>query len=157
MKSITAKQSTPLFSAAGMIGTVAEQIQANPEVPYHCRKQAAKVEAWVHRAVDEIEHHLSDATARKVTRHCERFVSICASQKIVHHGMVDMAPVLFARLMAGHYALNYYVHKLGIKGPWRYLDMTAGTLLAMIADGGMGSYEAPCFAVAESLLLELAA
>lgn len=157
MKSITAKQAGPLFTSAGMIGTVAQQIQSHDEMPYYARKQAQRVEHWIKKAVDEIEHHLSETTVRKMTRHGERFVALCADNGLVFKGMVEHAPTVCARLMAGHYALNHIVHKLRLKGPWRYADMTAGTLLGMIIDGGMGGYEAQCFNVAEWMEREMAA
>lgn len=157
MRSITAKQAGPLFTAAGIIGTVAQQIQANTEIPYYARKQAQRVEHWIDKATDEIAHHISDTTVRKMERHGHRFVALCAAHGLVTHGMTERAPVVFARLMAGHYAFNHFASKLKLKGAWRYIDMTAGTLLGMILDGGMKEYEAQCFHVAEEMILEVAA
>lgn len=147
------KKHGPLFSAAGMIGTSAMQLQ-HPGMPASIRRQAAKVQRWADEAVDGLMPAFSDATVRKMSKHGATFAELCSKNGLIRTGQTEQAPVVAARLMAGHYAANDAIRKLRLTGPWRHLDQTAGTLLAKLVDA-MPEYEERMFAVAEEMEMEV--
>ena len=150
------KQIGPLFSLVGMIGTSAEQIMAHPDMPRKLVKQAGVVKKWADRAIDQIESIISDATVRKMNKHGHAFVGYCARQRLVTHGG-ESAPMVVARLMAGQYGVNHYIHRLQFKGPWKELEQTSATLLKWCLAGAMGEYEERMFKVAEAMVCEVLA
>lgn len=147
------KKHGPLFSAAGMIGTSAMQLQ-HAAMPASIRRQAARVQRWADEAVDSLMPAFSDATVRKMSKHGATFAQLCHKQGLIRTGQTEQAPVVAARLMAGHYAANHDVQRLKLKGAWRKLDQTAGTLCAKLVDA-MPEFEAAMFKVAEEMEMEV--
>lgn len=153
---MNAKQIGPLFSLCGMIGTSAEQIMSHPEMPRKLVRQAKYVRAWADISVRQIDKFISDATIRKMDKHGHAFVNHCAQQKLIVPGG-ETSLMVVARLMAGQYGINHYVHKLRFRGPWKDLEQTSATLLKWCLDGPMGEYEARLFRVADAMICEVAA
>ena len=147
------KKHGPLFSAAGMIGTSAMQLQ-HEAMPASIRRQAAKVQRWADEAIDGLMPAFSETSVRKMSKHGATFAQLCAKAGLIRTGQTEQATVVAARLMAGHYAANDSVVKLRLKGPWRNLDKTAGTLLAKLVDA-MPEYEERMFRVAEEMEMEM--
>lgn len=153
---MNAKQIGPLFSLAGMIGTSAMQIISHPDMPRKLVKQAECVKKHADKAIDQIADVISDATVRKMTKHGHAFVDHCKRNGLVVPGG-ETSMMVCARLMAGQYGANHYIHRLKFKGPWKDLDRTAGTLLRMCLEGPMGEYEERLFRVADAMISEVAA
>lgn len=153
---MNAKQIGPLFSLCGMIGTSAEQIMSHPEMPKKLVRQAECVKKHADRAIGQIDAMISDATVRKMTRHGHAFVNHCAQQKLVIPGG-ETSLMVVARLMAGQYGINHYIHKLRFRGPWKDLEQTSATLLKWCLEGPMGEYEARLFKVADAMVMEVGA
>ena len=147
------KKHGPLFSAAGMIGTSAMQLQ-HPAMPAHIRRQAATVQKWADEAVDSLMPAFSDATVRKMTKHGATFAELCSKNGLIRNGQTEQAPVVAARLMAGHYTVNHDIHRLKLRGPWKKLEQTASTLLAKVVTD-LSEYEEAMFRVAEEMEMEV--
>lgn len=147
------KKHGALFSSTGMIGTSAMQLQ-HEAMPASIRRQAAKVQRWADEAVDGLMPAFSETSVRKMRKHGATFAQLCAKAGLIRTGQNEQAPVVAARLMAGHYAMSHDVHRLGLKGAWRNLDKTAGTLLAKLVDA-MPEYEERMFRVAEEMEMEV--
>ena len=147
------KKHGPLFSAAGMIGTSAMQLQ-HPAMPAHIRRQAATVQKWADEAVGSLMSAFSDATVRKMTKHGVKFAELCARNGLVRTGGTEQAPAVGARLMAGHYTVNHDIHRLKLRGPWKKLEQTASTLLAKVVTD-LSEYEEAMFRVAEEMEMEV--
>ena len=146
----------PLFSLVGMIGTSAEQILSHPDMPRKLVRQAECVKRHADKAIDQIADAISDATVRKMTRHGHAFVNHCDRQGLVVPGC-ETSLMVVARLMAGQYGANHYIHHLKFRGAWKDLEKTSATLLKMCLEGPMGEYEAKLFKVAEAMCTEVAA
>lgn len=156
MKKLTPKQIGPLFSLVGMIGTSCEQICAHPEMPRKLVRQAECVKRWADESIDRVAGMISDATVRKMTKHGHAFSAECQRQHLSIRG-AESAPMVCARLMAGHYGAEHHIKALGLRGPWKEMERTAYTLLKYCMEGPMGGYEEKMFAVAERMAEEVAA
>lgn len=147
------KKHGPLFSAAGMIGTSAMQLQ-DPAMPAHIRRQAATVERWVNDAIGTITPDFTPKTVDKMKKHGARFAELCVKAGLVRPGGNEQSTAVAARLMSGHYVVNHDVHRLKLKGPWKHLERTASTLLAKVVKD-LPQYEADMFKVAEEMEMEV--
>jgi hypothetical protein len=149
------KQHGKIIFAINSIGTVCLQLEA-ADVPTPIKAQAAKVKTWADACVDILKNSITDATIRRLGKYGLRFSELSRALVVRTDGPDEYGATVLARMMYGHYALGNERHALGIRGKeWRYLDQTAGTLLAMLIDG-MGAYEGAAFNVAEKIYEEAA-
>lgn len=147
------KKHGPLFSAIGMIGTSAQQLQ-HPHMPAHIRRQAAKVQKYADEAIDGLMPAFSETSIRKMVKHGQTFAALCQKNGLIRTGQTEQAPAVAARLMSGHYAADVHIRRLGLKGKWRMVEQTTATLLKKVVDD-LGEYEAAMFAVAEEMEMEV--
>lgn len=142
-----------LFSPVGMIGTVCQQIEADPKMPAPIQAQAGKVARLSDEAGDVICKSLTDATIRKMWRHGQEFAHACHRQGLIQPDATQEAPQLvMARLMAGHLAIDHHARqaKLHRYPLWRELERSGAALLDMLISR-TPEHEQAAYAVAEEM------